>query len=336
MNTLFLYRTTPRIRLKEFNALAEPKVAEAVNELRGKGATSFVLDLRDNPGGLVQAGVEIARLFLPPDVNVAYTEGRVVAGGVKGDTDVDATKIAAWTYIVKDPVRAELGMPNGWVNINATCYNYGGALAALSASDMEDWNKDLLVSSCNTLNLRTDTHIRTCLKLPGSAVNILRQTAPPQDSGLNFACVSSSDTVGLVMLLVVCFSLCVQAAEGLHYGIVPYVSRPALGIVSGMVGAGGNLGSVIALSAFFRGKTTRTDTGFMNLGIMVMAITALMFVIYFPDMGGMLVPAGALGSYDPQIIKPPADYRGADSIDFSAAKKEQESKTADAEVVSNA
>ncbi|EEH52292.1 uncharacterized protein MICPUCDRAFT_22360, partial [Micromonas pusilla CCMP1545] len=75
------------IRLKEFNALAEPKVAEAVNELRGKGATSFVLDLRDNPGGLVQAGVEIARLFLPPDVNVAYTEGRVVAGGVKGDTD---------------------------------------------------------------------------------------------------------------------------------------------------------------------------------------------------------------------------------------------------------
>ena len=95
MNTLFLYRTTPRIRLKEFNALAEPKVAEAVNELRGKGATSFVLDLRDNPGGLVQAGVEIARLFLPPDVNVAYTEGRVVAGGVKGDTDVDATATAA-------------------------------------------------------------------------------------------------------------------------------------------------------------------------------------------------------------------------------------------------
>ena len=28
-------------------------------------ADSFVLDLRDNPGGLVQAGVEIARLFLP-------------------------------------------------------------------------------------------------------------------------------------------------------------------------------------------------------------------------------------------------------------------------------
>jgi len=79
------------IRLKEFNALAEPNVASAVETLRARGATSFVLDLRDNPGGLVQAGVEIARLFLPPATAVAYTEGRVVAGGVKGDTEVAAT-----------------------------------------------------------------------------------------------------------------------------------------------------------------------------------------------------------------------------------------------------
>ena len=39
----------------------------------------------------MQAGVEIARLFLPSGVNVAYTEGRVVAGGVKGDTDYNTT-----------------------------------------------------------------------------------------------------------------------------------------------------------------------------------------------------------------------------------------------------
>jgi C-terminal peptidase prc len=83
--------TVGYIRLKEFNALAEPNVWSAVETLRARGATSFVLDLRDNPGGLVQAGVEIARLFLPPATAVAYTEGRVVAGGVKGDTEVAAT-----------------------------------------------------------------------------------------------------------------------------------------------------------------------------------------------------------------------------------------------------
>jgi len=130
-------------------------------------------------------------------------------------------------------------------------------------------------------------------------------------------CIQHKNLAGLGVLCMILFSICVQAAEGLHYGIVPYVSRPALGIVSGMVGAGGNLGSVIALSAFFRGKTTRTDTGFLNLGIMVIAITALMFFIYFPEMGSMLTPAGGLGRYDPQLLKPPADYRGADSMDFN-------------------
>ena len=48
-----------------------------------------------------------------------------------------------------------------------------------------------------------------------------------------------------------------QAAEGLHFGIVPYVSRPALGIVSGMVSAGGNLGAVMLLGSFFEDGARR-------------------------------------------------------------------------------
>ena len=146
-------------------------------------------------------------------------------------------------------------------------------------------------------------------------------------------CIQHQNLAGLGVLCMILFSICVQAAEGLHYGIVPYVSRPALGIVSGMVGAGGNLGSVIALSAFFRGKTTRTDTGFMNLGIMVMAITGLMFLIYFPDMGSMLTGPGGMGKYDPQLVKPPADYRGADSMDFGAVKTDADGKAKDGKAV---
>merc|ERR1719267_429093 len=146
-------------------------------------------------------------------------------------------------------------------------------------------------------------------------------------------CISNQGASGQVVLFMILFSLCVQAAEGLHYGIVPYVSRPALGIVSGMVGAGGNLGAVIALWSFFKGGDIRTDEGFFRLGFMVIGLTALMFFIYFPDMGGMLVPAGALGSYNPQLWKPPADYRGADSMDFSAVKDNKaKSSTTDAVV----
>merc|ERR1711861_82795 len=72
-------------------------------------------------------------------------------------------------------------------------------------------------------------------------------------------CIMHQNMAGVVVLVMIMFSLCVQAAEGLHYGIVPYVSRPALGIVSGMVGAGGNLGGVVALRAFFFGGIARAD-----------------------------------------------------------------------------
>ena len=52
------------IRLAAFNSRAVPDVVAAVRRLEGAGARELVLDLRDNRGGLVQEGVELARLFL--------------------------------------------------------------------------------------------------------------------------------------------------------------------------------------------------------------------------------------------------------------------------------
>lgn len=64
------------VRLKEFNALARKDLVTAIKRLEGMGASSFVLDLRDNLGGLVQAGIEIAKLFLNEGDTVIYTVGR--------------------------------------------------------------------------------------------------------------------------------------------------------------------------------------------------------------------------------------------------------------------
>ena len=66
--------------------------------------------------------------------------------------------------------------------------------------------------------------------------------------------------------------------------------------------------------------TYPTDEGFINLGIVIMSVSLLMFLVYFPDKGGMLVKAGGLGSYDPQIIKPPAEMRGADQMNYDDVK----------------
>lgn len=64
------------IHLKEFNALAKRDILIAMKRMQDAGAASFVLDLRDNPGGLVQAGIEIAKLFLDEGETVIETAGR--------------------------------------------------------------------------------------------------------------------------------------------------------------------------------------------------------------------------------------------------------------------
>lgn len=63
------------IRLSQFNANASAEVASAVKRLEDQGAKAYILDLRGNPGGLLQAGIEIARLWLK-DGTVVYTVNR--------------------------------------------------------------------------------------------------------------------------------------------------------------------------------------------------------------------------------------------------------------------
>merc|ERR1712070_87241 len=89
--------------------------------------------------------------------------------------------------------------------------------------------------------------------------------------------------------------------------------------MGGMVGAGGNFGGVMG-SRFIVGPLAGFDQGFIYLGIIIMTLSLSMFGIYFPEHGGMLFKAGGLGSYDPQLIKPPSDLRGADQLNYKEAR----------------
>ena len=63
------------IRLSQFNANAAAEVAKAIASLEERGAEAYILDLRNNPGGLLQAGIEIARLWLD-EGTIVYTVDR--------------------------------------------------------------------------------------------------------------------------------------------------------------------------------------------------------------------------------------------------------------------
>ncbi|GAY35057.1 hypothetical protein CUMW_014030 [Citrus unshiu] len=54
----------------------EITIMAAMKRLQDMGASYFILDLRDNLGGLVQAGIEIAKLFLNEGETITYTVGR--------------------------------------------------------------------------------------------------------------------------------------------------------------------------------------------------------------------------------------------------------------------
>ncbi len=64
------------IRLTQFNANATAELAHAIARLEKQGAEAYVLDLRNNPGGLLQAGIEIARLWLN-EGTIVYTVNRL-------------------------------------------------------------------------------------------------------------------------------------------------------------------------------------------------------------------------------------------------------------------
>ncbi|KAK1299254.1 hypothetical protein QJS10_CPB14g00529 [Acorus calamus] len=84
------------VHVKEFNALARKDLMIAMKKLLDFGASYFVLDLRDNLGGLVQVGIEVAKLFLNEDETVIYTIGR--------DPQFQNTIIADHAPLVTAPV----------------------------------------------------------------------------------------------------------------------------------------------------------------------------------------------------------------------------------------
>ncbi|MEN9215604.1 MAG: S41 family peptidase, partial [Gloeomargarita sp. DG_1_6_bins_138] len=52
------------IRMTQFNGNASQDMREAIRKLEAQGVTGYILDLRSNPGGLLQASIEIARMWM--------------------------------------------------------------------------------------------------------------------------------------------------------------------------------------------------------------------------------------------------------------------------------
>lgn len=68
---------TGYIKLSDFTTNASAEVRNALVNLKSQGAERLILDLRDNPGGLLNEAVEIVNLFIPKGKEVVKTLGKL-------------------------------------------------------------------------------------------------------------------------------------------------------------------------------------------------------------------------------------------------------------------
>src|SRR5204863_6298232 len=75
-NMLMLKPGVGYIRIKDFTATTVRELDEAIDKLKEQGMQRLVLDLRQNPGGLLDAAVGVADHFLDKGQMIVYTKGR--------------------------------------------------------------------------------------------------------------------------------------------------------------------------------------------------------------------------------------------------------------------
>jgi len=95
---------------------------------------------------------------------------------------------------------------------------------------------------------------------------------------------AQTTTLATAIVVMILFSMCVQAAEGTSFGIVPYIDPPSTGSISGIVGAGGNVGAV-AFGLCFR--QLDYAHAFMIMGFCIIGSSAASVLVNIKGCSGL-------------------------------------------------
>jgi len=121
-----------------------------------------------------------------------------------------------------------------------------------------------------------------------------------------FGCINNEQEWWVALIVLIFFSLFVQMSEGTSYGIVPFMNSKQLAVVSALVGAGGNLGAVIAGFCFYKPIEDALLPFQVHAGY-VMFWTLLTPLYYWPEHGGMF------SGPDPKLLQDAQQKEGTDA-----------------------
>lgn len=98
--------------------------------------------------------------------------------------------------------------------------------------------------------------------------------------GIGIICFAHADSLVVAIITMLGFALFLKMSNGANYGIVPFINASNLGLVSGIVGAGGNLGGML-FGFLFKSSAITYVQAFDYIGYLVIGVALIVLVTKF-------------------------------------------------------
>jgi NNP family nitrate/nitrite transporter-like MFS transporter len=111
--------------------------------------------------------------------------------------------------------------------------------------------------------------------------------------GIGIALFAQSGSITVAVITMLIFAMFLKMANGATYAIVPFINQKAIGSVSGIVGAGGNVGAVLA-GFLFKSSSITYSQAFVYIGVAIACVAAIVALINFDKSTDPVTEVGAL------------------------------------------
>ncbi len=98
--------------------------------------------------------------------------------------------------------------------------------------------------------------------------------------GIGIALFAQSGNLTLAIISMLSFAMFLKMSNGATYSIVPFINKKGVGMISGVVGAGGNIGGML-MGFLFKSQNISYSQAFMIIGVVAVLIGIVVALVRF-------------------------------------------------------